>query len=213
MSPRGITEVKRPLVVVLMSKQKEDRLPPNQRWIDRILRWNIDHPGIVPENPKVDLDSWKLIIDGEIEKPMTMTWKDLLALPAQDSVSDFHCVEGWSVKDCKWSGVKFKELAGIVKPLANAKHVFFTCADGYTTSLELTELIQDDVVLAYKLNDKLLDETIGAPLRLVVPSKYAYKSAMYVEKITFMKSKKLGYWEQLGYSDTADVWKNDRRGR
>lgn len=213
MSPQDITEVRRALVVVLMSKPKENKLPPNQRWIDHILRWNVDHPGIIPENPKVNLDSWRLIIDGEIEKPMTMTWKDVLALPAQNSVSDFHCVEGWSVKDCKWFGVRFRDLVGIMKPLADAKHVFFICADGYTTSLELVDLMQDDIILAYKLNGKFLDGTTGAPLRLVAPNKYAYKSAMYIEKITFMEYGKPGYWEQPGYSDTADVWKNDRRAR
>jgi len=201
------------VVVSLIQDPKQDRLPPNQRWIGDILRWNVDHPGIVAENPKVKLDSWRLTVDGVIEKPQVLNWKDLLALPTHESVSDFHCVEGWSVKQCKWFGVRFKDLVETVKPRIDAKYVFFSCTDGYTTSLELADLTEDDVILAYKLNGEYLDETTGAPLRLVVPKKYAYKSAMYVEKITFMKSKKLGYWEQRGYSDTADVWKNDRRTR
>lgn len=199
--------------MVLLPDSKKDRLPPKQRWISRILRWNVDHRGIVPENPKVNLDSWQLAIDGEIENPTVMNWKELLALPAHESVSDFHCVEGWSVPDCKWFGAKLKDLVELVKPKPDARYVFFSCMDGYTTSLELTDLMEDDVVLAYKLNGEYLDETVGAPLRLVVPKKYAYKSAMYVEKITFMKSKRLGYWEERGYSDTADAWKNDRHAR
>jgi len=197
----------------VMSNRKERKLPPNQSWIGRILRWNVDHPGIVAENPQVDLNSWRLTVDGEIENPTVLTWKDLLALPAQESVSDFHCVEGWSVAECKWFGVRFKDLVGIVKPRNDSKYVFFSCTDGYTTSLDLVDLTSEDVILAYKLNGEYLDETLGGPLRLIVPQKYAYKSAMYVEKITFMKSRKLGYWEQLGYSDTADVWRNDRRAR
>jgi len=82
--------------------------------------------------------------------------------------------------------------------------------DGYTTSLDVPGLLEDDVILAYKHDGKPLDESLGAPLRLVVPKKYAYKSAMWIERITFMKTKKLGYWEKRGYSDTADAWKNDR---
>lgn len=198
-----------------MNGSKDDgvRLPPGQRWIDRILRWNVDHPGIIPENPKVNLDSWKLIVDGDVDNPVTLTWRDLLALPPQESTSDFHCVEGWSVANRRWFGVRFRTLTEIVKPNPTAKHVFFSCMDGYTTSLELADLIGDDAILAYKHNGEYLDETLGAPLRLIVPQKYAYKSAMWLERIAFMRTKKLGYWEQRGYSDTADVWKNDRYAR
>ena len=186
------------------------RLPPGQKWIDRILRWGVDHPGITPDNPKFNPESWKLTVDGEVENPVVLGWRELLELPAHESVSDFHCVEGWSVTDRKWFGVRFSSLTAIVKPKPNARHVFFTCMDGYTTSLELADLLEDNVILAYKHDEEYLEESLGAPLRLVVPKKYAYKSAMWLEKITFMKTKKLGYWEQRGYSDTADIWKNDR---
>jgi len=192
------------------SNSDDARLPPGQRWTDRILRWNVDHPGIVSENPKLDLESWKLTVDGEVENSVTLTWKDLLALPSHEYTSDFHCVEGWSVANRKWFGVKFATLAELVKPKPDAKHVFFTCMDGYTTSLDLADLLEDDVILAYRHDGKPLEESLGAPLRLVVPKKYAYKSAMWIERITFMKTKKLGYWEERGYSDTADAWKNDR---
>jgi len=66
------------------------------------------------------------------------------------------------------------------------------------------------VLLAYKLDDKPLEEGLGFPLRLVVPGKYAYKSALWITRITFASEKELGYWEKRGYSDTADVWKDDR---
>jgi len=187
------------------------RLPPGQKWIDRILRWSVDHPGIALKNPKFNPESWKLAVDGEVENPVVLGWRDLLELPAHESVSDFHCVEGWSVAGRRWLGVRFSSLTAIVKPKPDAKQVFFTCMDGYTTSLELADLLEDNVILAYKHDGEYLEDSLGAPLRLVVPNKYAYKSAMWLEKITFMKTKKLGYWERRGYSDTADVWKNDRR--
>lgn len=185
-------------------------LPPGQREIDRILRWNIDHPGIIEENPKVDLKKWTLEIDGEVENPTRLKWHDFIQLTSSESVADFHCVEGWSVRNCRWHGVKLVDLARIVSPKSKAKYVSFICFDGYTTSLSLEAALQDNVLLAFELNSQPLDETLGGPLRLVVPDKYAYKSAMWVKQIIFTETKELGYWEKKGYSDTADVWKNDR---
>ena len=101
----------------------------------------------------------------------------------------------------------------MVKPKPDAKFVTFECADGYTTSLSMEELSAPNVLLAYGLNGAPLEVGIGFPLRLIVPSKYAYKSALWVTSIKFTAKKELGYWEKLGYSDTADVWKNDRFAR
>ncbi|MBO3803435.1 MAG: molybdopterin-dependent oxidoreductase [Candidatus Brockarchaeota archaeon] len=189
---------------------KKDGLPPGQRAIDSILRWNVDHPGIVPQNPKFDPDRWTLTVDGEVGNKLELSWNEFLKLPSVDSVSDFHCVEGWSVVGCRWHGVRFKTLVQMVKPSEDAKCVTFRCSDGYTTSLDLEDLLGDDVLLAYKLDGKFLGEPLGKPLRLVVPSKYAYKSAMWIERVSFTKTKELGYWERRGYSDRADVWENDR---
>ena len=193
---------------MMVSKTKD--LPPNQTPVKHFLRWGVDHPGIISPNPKIDLGTYTLKIDGLVERPVELKWSEFLNLPMVQSESDFHCVEGWSVPNCKWEGVRFKDIVEHVKPRETARFVTFTCADGYTTSLTLEELSGDDVLLAHKLNGKPLEEGYGFPLRLVVPSKYAYKSAMWVTRITFTSKKESGYWEKRGYSDTADVWKNDR---
>jgi DMSO/TMAO reductase YedYZ molybdopterin-dependent catalytic subunit len=193
--------------------QNEKKLPPGQTPIDRILKWGIDHPGITPSNPKLDLKTYMLVVDGEVANPVRLSWDDILRLPKIVSISDFHCVEGWSVLNCKWEGVLFKEIVKLTKSKETAQFVTFECADGYTTSLTLAELAGDDVLLAYKLDGKELEEGLGFPLRLVVPSKYAYKSALWVTRICFTSRKELGFWERRGYSDTADVWKNDRFSR
>jgi DMSO/TMAO reductase YedYZ molybdopterin-dependent catalytic subunit len=73
---------------------KKDKLPLGQNEISALPRWNIDHPGIVSENPKFDPEKWRLGIDGEVEKPLWLTWQGLLKIPAVDSTSNFHCVEG-----------------------------------------------------------------------------------------------------------------------
>ncbi len=192
---------------------EESGLPPDQHEIPKILRWNIDHPGIVSKNPNIDLKRWTLTVDGEVENPLKLSWTDFLRLPSAESKSDFHCVEGWSVRNCIWYGVKFSTIASRATPKEHARYVSFRCADGYTTSLNLEELLKDKVLLAYKLNGEPLDGSLGGPVRLVVPDKYAYKSAMWIERISFTKEKELGFWEKRGYSDYADVWSNSRFSR
>ena len=189
---------------------KKKKLSPNQVATERLLRWGIDHPGIKSTNPQLDLDTYKLTIDGEVENPITLSWNDFMKLPKTVSTSDFHCVEGWSVLDCKWEGVHLREIEKLVKPLDVARAVTFECADSYTTSLFREELAPNDVLLVYKLNDTPLEEGLGYPVRLIVPSKYAYKSALWVTHLRFTRGKELGFWERRGYNDNADVWKNQR---
>lgn len=188
----------------------EKKLPPNQRPISRILRWGTDHPGITPTTPHINLDSYTLTIDGEVDNPVRLNWDQILQLPKKISVSDFHCVEGWSVFGCHWEGILITDLERLVKPKPTAKAVTFECADSYSTSLFREELSGDDVLLAFKLNGVDLEEGYGFPLRLIVPSKYAYKSALWVIHMKFTAAKELGFWERRGYSDNADVWKNNR---
>jgi DMSO/TMAO reductase YedYZ molybdopterin-dependent catalytic subunit len=194
-------------------KPAEKKLPPGQSAVQRILRWGIDHPGITSANPKIKLETYTLTVDGEVEKPVRLNWKEFATLPSVVSVSDFHCVEGWSVLDCRWEGVRISEIERLVKPEQTARAVTFECADSYRTSLFREELAADDVLLAYKLNGEMLEEGIGFPVRLIVPSKYAYKSALWVTRLTFTRGKEQGFWERRGYSDSADVWKNDRYKR
>jgi len=202
-------------VVILSSKQQKQkkRLPPDQTATDRILRWGTDHPCITSTNPQLKLETYTLTVDGEVEIPVKLSWNNFMQLPKTASVSDFHCVEGWSVLDCKWEGVRIIDIEKLVKPKDVAKAVTFECADSYTTSLFREELAGDDVLLAYKLNGEALDEALGFPVRLVVPSKYAYKSTLWVVHLRFTRGKELGFWERRGYSDSVDVWKNDRFNR
>jgi len=179
-------------------------LPPGQKAIEKILS---RHIGIIPDfNP----ETWNLKIYGLVDEPQTLTWNGFLRLPKVSSTSDFHCVEGWSTLDNKWEGVLFREIVNIAKPKSEARYATFECDDGYSTSLPLSDLFDDDVLLAYKLNDEDLKPENGGPLRLIVPKKYAYKSAMWLRGIRFASEKELGYWEKKGYSYTADPWKEDR---
>jgi DMSO/TMAO reductase YedYZ molybdopterin-dependent catalytic subunit len=193
--------------------QSGRKLPPGQKAIGRLLRWGTDHPGIKSINPKINLETYTLTIDGEVKNPVKLSWEEVLALPKTVSTSDFHCVEGWSVLDCRWEGVRFKDVEKLVKPLDTARAVTFECADSYTTSLFRDELVGDDVLLAYRLNGRELEEGYGFPLRLVVPNRYAYKSALWVVHLRFTRGKERGFWERRGYSDSADVWIEERFNR
>ena len=161
----------------------------------------------------MDRDSWVLTVDGEVENSLSLDWEAFMELPQVESVSDFHCVEGWSVLNCRWEGVPFRALVERVRPKPAGEYVWFECADGYTTSLPLEDLMGGDVILAHMLNGEDLPQPLGGPVRLVVPGKYAYKSPMWLTRIAFMAEKRLGHWESGIYSDTADVWRELRYKR
>lgn len=202
-----------PSVKVFLFRKKDSRLPPNQKAIDAIMGWGTQHPGIVKELPVIEKAEWSLTVDGEVENPLRLDWEGFMALPQAESVSDFHCVEGWSVLDQRWEGVLFKTLAEKARPKPACRYVWLECYDGYTTSLPLEKLMDGDVIIAHRLNGEDLPQPLGGPVRLVVPKLYAYKSPMWLKGITFVEEDRLGYWEAGIYSNTADPWKNDRYNR
>jgi DMSO/TMAO reductase YedYZ molybdopterin-dependent catalytic subunit len=191
-------------------EKEKPRLPPDQRWVDHILKWGVEHRGIVPTLPNIDKDKWKFKVHGLVEKPKEYSWDDFMALSQVVSVSDFHCVETWSVKDQKWEGVRFNTIIEDSIPEKKAKYVLFQAYDSYTTSLPISELIGENIVLAHKLNDEPLPQSLGGPMRLIVPQKYAYKSIMWLADIEFSDRDKLGYWERNGYHNNADPWRRQR---
>jgi len=193
------------LLELVILSERGDRVPPNQRVA--YDKFPVLHVGSVP---KFSADTWDFIVEGLVDNPLRLTYSEFLKLPITVSVSDFHCVTGWSVLDNKWQGVAFKTIFDLVKPKPNAHFVTIVAEGGYTTSLPLQDLMDTDVLLAYKLNDKPLEPEHGGPLRLVVPKKYAYKSAKWVRKLRFTERQELGFWEQRGYSNSADPWKEER---
>jgi DMSO/TMAO reductase YedYZ molybdopterin-dependent catalytic subunit len=181
-----------------------DRLPPGQRLVNNFPVLDL---GIQPEVP---LDKWELKVHGQVEKAVTLTWPQFLDLPQFKDVSDFHCVTTWSQYDMEWEGVSFFTLAELVKPKAEATHVFFKSYDGYSTNLPLEVCMDDDVLIAHKWNGKPLTKEHGGPARVIVPKLYAWKGAKFIRDITFLDRDILGFWEVRGYSNTADPWKEDR---
>ena len=180
------------------------RLPPNQKLT---TGFPVLHFGKVPE---FDRKTWDFRVEGLVENPVRLTYDEFLSLEKTTDISDFHCVTGWSRFDNKWEGVRFSDIAKLIKPKSNAMFAKIEADGGYTTSMPLHELMEPDVLFAYNFDGKPLEALHGGPLRLVVPKKYAYKCAKWVRKVIFTEKQELGYWEDRGYSNTADPWKEER---
>ena len=160
----------------------------------------------VESTPKFDPLKWRLKVDGLVNNPISLSLDDLLSFPKKEIIADFVCVEGWGVEKQIWVGVTIKSIGLKAKIKDEAKFVtFYASGDIYKDSLTLEEAFLDETILAYQLNGKLLSPKQGKPLRLIVPSMYAYKNVKWVERVEFKKSQDIGYWEERGYPIDAYV--------
>ena len=184
--------------------RSHDRLPPGQHLTAGFPILDLGVQPVVP------LDKWTLEVKGLVEHPLTLTWEEFHALPRFEDVSDFHCVTTWSKYDCRWAGVAFFTLVDRVKPKPEARFVYFTSYDGYSTNVPLEHCLDDDVLVATSFDGKPVPKEHGGPARVIIPKLYAWKGAKFVRTIEFRAEDKLGFWEVRGYSNTADPWTNDR---
>ena len=155
--------------------------------------------------PTFDPATWRLRIDGLVERPQTLTYHELRALPRAEQVSNFHCVTGWSVDHVHWAGVRFRDLLAAAGPRPNARVLTFVSAEQpYVDTLTLKQAELHDAMLAYEMNGKPLPREHGAPVRVVIPEMYGYKNVKWVERIVVGDTITPGYWEQRGYD--VDAW-------
>jgi len=182
----------------------EERLPPGQSKRD-------DFPVLSKGGtPRVDTDDWEFTVSGAVENELSFSWAEFLDLPSETQLQDFHCVTGWSRFDNEFTGIPFPEIVERAGVAEDAVHVMFGAADDYTTDLSLEACNRPEVLFAYELDGEPLPADHGGPLRVVTPHKYAWKGAKWVDSVTFLTEAELGYWEQRGYSDTANPWEQDR---
>ena len=179
-------------------------IPPNQKKAEDLLRLDL---GYIPD---VSIADYRLTVQGLVENPAVFTYEDIVKIGNDKVTDDFHCVTGWTKESAEWEGALSQKLAAIVKPLKNAKYVLIGSYDGYTTNVDADFLLKDNSIFALKYAGKILTPEHGFPLRLVIPDKYAYKSAKWVKTVTFLDKEELGYWEQRGYSNGADPLKEER---
>ena len=187
-----------------MTNTGNPRVPPGQYLTDKfpILTFG--------STPQIDIATWQIKLFGLVEKELVLSWNEFKSLPSTAMTSDFHCVTQWSQLDNAWEGIAIKDMMNLIKLLPNAQFVMLHCYGGYTTNLPLADLLQDDVLFAYKQDGQDLAADHGGPLRLIVPKLYAWKSAKWVNGIEFMEQNKPGFWEQRGYHMVGDPWKEQR---
>jgi len=159
-----------------------------------------------PQDVTALIASWRLRVDGLVNRPVELSFADVVALTRQDQVTDFHCVEGWSLRDEPWNGVHLSEVSALVEPLPNASHVTFTTfGDVYTESLPLEVALEERTLLAYGVDCNTLPLKHGFPMRVVVPRKFGYKGAKAIRRIEFTDHPVDGFWVERGYSYEGDV--------
>ncbi len=160
---------------------------------------------VTNSTPQIAHSAFELHVGGLVEKPVTLSYGDLLSLPRTELVKDFQCVTGWVVPKVHWAGVRLGDILDLVRPTAAAKGVEFTSYDGvYTESLTLAEAHRGDVLVAYEMLGAPVTAEHGGPVRLYVAPMYGYKSAKWLKGISVVEKTTPGFWEQQGYD--VEAW-------
>ena len=195
--------------------KSEGRLPPGQSLTQK---FPVLHYGPVPV---FDPQTWVFKIWGDVETPLHFTWEEFNQLPRTSLKMDIHCVTRWSKFDTLWEGVSVRDLIdhGILKLKESAKFVIQHAEFGFTANLPLSVVLAENFLMATYYDGKPLTPDHGAPLRgivgaikgrdeLLVP--YFWKGAKWLNGLEFTAEDHPGFWEQAGYHNDADVWKEER---
>lgn len=206
---------------IFRRKEEEKRvhqqglLPPGQSLTQK---FPVLHYGPVPV---INLATWDLKVWGEVEETIRWSWEEFNQLPRTSLVMDIHCVTRWSKFDTAWEGVSLRTLMdqGFIKPKTSARFLMQHAEYGFTANLPLEVALAENFLLATHFDGKPLTPDHGYPLRGVVgflrdqpdlPTPYFWKGAKWLRGLEFMAQDRLGFWEQAGYHNRADIWKEER---
>lgn len=150
--------------------------------------------------PNIDAKAFRLIIDGEVNRPLNLSLEQLQIMPRSVMTIRHVCVEGWAAI-VQWGGVRLRDLVALAQPKANARYIYFKSADGYYESWDMPSALHPQTLMVYQKNGNPLSVENGAPLRLASPIKLGYKQSKWVTRITLVGDllPKKGYWEDQGY--------------
>ena len=195
----------------------EGRLPPGQS-LTQIFP--VLHFGPIPPFTPA---TWDFRVWGQVEQEVRWTWDEFQALPRTQLTMDIHCVTRWSKFNTSWEGISLRMLVdqGLIKPKPTARFVIQHAEYGFKTNLPLDVILQDNFLLATHYNRRPLTPEHGYPLRAVIgqipgreelKTPYFWKGAKWLRGLEFVAQDQLGFWEQAGYHNDADVWKEQRFG-
>ena len=192
-----------------MAKQSLDpaiakRVPPGQQLT---TKWPVLTYG---RTPRFDPKRWTFRCLGLVEREVSWTWEEFLALPRVTMTSDMHCVTRWSRLDNTWEGVHIRTIIEACRPKPEAKFVLQHADPDYTTNTAIEDLVDDDVLLALKHDGRDIEPDHGGPMRLILPKLYLWKSSKWLRAFEFLDVNPPGFWEQNGYHMHADPWPEER---
>ncbi|QDU81432.1 TMAO/DMSO reductase [Polystyrenella longa] len=192
-------------IIISSDTRRENRIPPNQV---RTRKWPVLQAGVIPV---IEPESWSLEVTGLVEHPFQLNWAQFKEMSRVRVFSDFHCVTRWSRLGNVWEGVSTAEIAQRAGIRPEAKFVVaHAFDDSWSTNLPLEQFLSPDALLVDLHDGEPLTADHGAPVRLVVPLLYAWKSAKWLKGIEFVAEDKPGYWERVGYHHHGDPWKEER---
>jgi DMSO/TMAO reductase YedYZ molybdopterin-dependent catalytic subunit len=181
-----------------------NRLPPGQYLTDR---FPVLHVGDVPTYTPGE---WNLTMNGLVDKPFTLTFEELTALPSVTLTTDIHCVTKWSKFDTVWRGVKLKNLLDMAGIQPDATHVMGHAEYGYTANLPMEDALRDESMVVWEYEGEAIEPIHGGPVRLLVPNLYFWKSPKWLRGIELMNADKPGFWERNGYHMYGDPFLEQR---
>jgi DMSO/TMAO reductase YedYZ molybdopterin-dependent catalytic subunit len=163
---------------------------------------------VLSAGPTPHIKHWQFTLRTETGGQRQWDWDQFTALPAETVTRDIHCVTKWSKFDTRWRGVSLDTLLDGVP--TQAGYALAKSYGGYTTNLPLADLRGGQAWIAYEYDGAPLPPEHGGPARLLVPHLYFWKSAKWVTGIDLMTEDDPGFWEQLGYHDYGDPWREQR---
>jgi DMSO/TMAO reductase YedYZ molybdopterin-dependent catalytic subunit len=183
------------------TRRTADRVPPGQT---RTRKWPVlDAHG----TPEFDIEHWQFTVGGLVENSIKLDLEAFMALPTVRVFGDFHCVTRWSRLGNIWTGVPTRHIANQAGVDPEAKFVSIGAYDhGWTTNVPIENFLAEDSLFAWLHDGQPLLPDHGGPVRLIIPTLYAWKSAKWVNSVTFLKNDKAGYWEEGGYHMRGNPW-------
>jgi DMSO/TMAO reductase YedYZ molybdopterin-dependent catalytic subunit len=197
-------------------------IPPADSAIDAV-------PGITPRlttieahytvdttlvKPRVDIATWKLDIIGNVERPYSISYEELLDLDAIEQVRTLECISnpigGDLISTATWTGVRMRDLLARAAPKGGSYDVELTSVDGYNDSFPIAKAMEPDTFLAYLMNGRTLPVDHGYPVRVLVPDIYGMKNVKWLRQIEVKTFDFKGYWQSQGWDDVAVINTNTR---
>jgi DMSO/TMAO reductase YedYZ molybdopterin-dependent catalytic subunit len=158
--------------------------------------------------PNIHPGEWRFTVTGSTGERTSWDWDEMLALGVEEVHTDIHCVTRWSKLGTTWRGVPVERFLDGIEDAGD--HIMASSYGGYTTNMPLEDLVDGKAWIAFEFDGEPLEAEHGGPARLLVPHLYFWKSAKWVNGLTFMDGDSPGFWEQNGYHLYGDPWREQR---